>query len=104
MTGEVERVALQLREEEDKYAAEAESKRAELSVLKEQLRKLKSDAMLTLRYARKEAAALTESSARAFGADEESVAASIEDLRSKIATEALVHEQSIGVLKAGEKT
>lgn len=102
MSGEVEKLAQALREEEDKHAAEADVKRAELSKLKELLRRLKQDTMLTLRYARKEAAAKTESLARGYGADEEDVEAAIEELRGRIETEALVHEQSMGVLKGGE--
>ena len=103
MAGEVEKLAQALRDEEDKHAAEADAKKAELATLKELLRRLKQDTMMTLRYARKEASAKTESMARGYGADEEEVEAEIEELSKRIETETLVHEQSMGVLKAGEE-
>ena len=102
MAGEVEKLAQALRDEEDKHAAEADAKKAELATLKELLRRLKQDTMLTLRFARKEAAAKTESMSRGYGADEEEVEAGIEELRARIATEMLVHEQSMSVLKTGK--
>ena len=102
MAGEVEKLAQALREEEDKHAAEADVKKGELSTLKELLRRLKQDTMLTLRYSRKEAAAKTESLARGYGADESEVEGAIDELRTRIETEMLVHDQSMGVLKSGE--
>ena len=102
MAGEVEKLAQALREEEDKHAAEADVKKGELSTLKELLRRLKQDTMLTLRYSRKEAAAQTESLARGYGADESEGGGAIDELRTRIETEMLVHDQSMGVLKSGE--
>ncbi|RYG56527.1 hypothetical protein EON66_02690 [archaeon] len=99
---EVERLTSVLKEEDEKHALDMESKRKELEELKEKLRKLKVDTTLTLRYARKEAAAKTESMSRAYTAEEAELMRNIEELRKKAEVEAFVHEQTMDVLKKGK--
>lgn len=99
VTQEVARLNATLREEEEKHAAEMEAKQKELSTLKEELRKLKVSTTLKLRYARKEAAAKTEGSTRAFTAEEADLIRQIEDTRAKVDIELSVHDQTMEVLK-----
>lgn len=98
---EVKRLSDTLREEDEKHASEMELKRKELNELKERLRKLKIDTTLTLRYARKEAMAKTEATARTFTAEEMEVMSQIEELRKRLDIEHSVHEQTLDVLRRG---
>jgi hypothetical protein len=100
---EVESLAATLKEEEEKHGAEAEMKRAEIGVLKEKLRKMKADAGLTLRYARKEAAARNEAAGRVNGVGEAAVAATVDALKAQLAAENAAHDASMGVLKGEQE-
>lgn len=98
---EVEQLTVKLREEDEKHAAEMETKKLELSDIKDKLRKLKIDTTLTLRYARKEAAAKTESTARACTAEEADILTKINEVRKNIELETEVHDKEMEVLKLG---
>lgn len=100
---EVEVLTAKLREEDEKHAAEMETKKAELAELKERLRKLKIDTTLTLRYARKEAAAKTEATARGFTAEESAALAAVEEMRKKMTMELEVHDKEMTVLRADQE-
>jgi hypothetical protein len=100
---DVEALAATLKEEEDKHAAEMDMKRAEISILKDKLRKLKVDTGLTLRYARKEVAARNEAAGRVNVVEEAGVAAQIEEVKQRLALEAAAHEASAEVLKAEQE-
>ncbi len=102
-TREVEALAQTLKEEEERHAAEADLKRAQVSVLKEKLRRMKTDTSLTLRYARKETTARNESSARIHAMGEGELREEIEALRRRAEVEAAVHATAAGVLKAEQE-
>jgi len=98
---EVDRLTTTLKEEEERHAADMEARRLEQAELKERLRKLKIDTTLTLRYTRKEAAATTDSAARAHTAAEMAVVDEIEAIRKRSETERRVHDQTMDALRRG---
>jgi signal-transduction protein with cAMP-binding, CBS, and nucleotidyltransferase domain len=98
---DVEQLTAKLKEEDEKHAAEMENKRLSLNDLKEKLRKLKIDTTLTLRYARKEAAAKTESTARFYTAEESDILTQIEAIKHKMDMENAVHAEEMELLRRG---
>ena len=102
-TREVEALAQTLKEEEERHAAESDLKRAQVSVLKEKLRRMKVDTSLTLRYARKETTARNESSARIYSMSEAELQEEIGALKRRLEVEAAVHATTAAVLKGEQE-
>jgi hypothetical protein len=102
LLAEIDKLKASLREESEKHAAEMETKNASVAALKQQLRRLKVDTTLSLRYARKETAAQAENATLSLSAEERAVLGMIEELRKKLDAELGAHEQTMDVLKHGE--
>jgi hypothetical protein len=99
-TQEVLKLTHTLKEEEDKHTVEVEAKKQEISALKEKLRKLKQDTTATIRYARKEITAKSDSSSKLFTAQERVIAEQVDHMQAKIAAEAEAHEASMELCSA----
>lgn len=98
-TRDVARLTATLKEEEDKHTVELETKRADITTLKEKLRKLKQDTTATIRYARKEITSKTDSNSRLYSSEEQVIADAVAAMRARIADEAAAHEASIDLLR-----
>jgi hypothetical protein len=98
-TKEVEALAATLKEEEDRHAYEVEVKRAEIGTLKDRLRKLKVDTMMTLRYARKEVSAKNEALGKFNAFGETDISVEVEELKQRLAEENSAHEIAMELLK-----
>ena len=102
-TREVEALAQTLKEEEERHTSESDLKRAQISVLKEKLRKMKVDTSLTLRYARKETTAKNEATGKVNSVGEGALREEIEALQRRAVVEAAVHATAAAVLKAEQE-
>ena len=102
-TREVEALAQTLKEEEERHAAESDVKRAQISVLKEKLRKMRVDTSLTLRYARKETTAANETSGKMNAATETALREEVDALQRRLTVEAAAHEVAARVLKGEQE-
>lgn len=96
---EVETVTAELRQEAAAHAEVMAGRRAEIDALKAKLYRLRGDNTLTLRYARKEAAARCEAAGKAFLLDEADAAGEVEELRERLAKENEVAEASAETLR-----
>ena len=99
---EVTAVATSIREEEESHSADMEERKRLLADLKAQLMKVRQETVLSMRYARKEAAARGEAINKAGADDAAALSKQITAVDALIEREKVVHAISIEAMTSGE--